>query len=330
MKKQLNDKIYVEVNGIRQGMFLESQDTEHPVLLFLHGGPGGPEIAFTQDYPTGLETIFIVCWWEQRGAGLSYSPNIPEETMTMEQMIADAVVVANYLRQRFGKEKIYLMGHSWGSVLGILTVQKSPELFYAYIGIGQVVWQVESERQAYTFMLQAFRAAGNKKMVRKLEKYPIDQGAKASGEYLTVRTEGMIKLGIGNMHHQQSVMDTVMPLLRYRRYTWGEKMKFIKGSLFSIKHLWDLVLQMNFAEQVQRLEVPVYILQGKFDYQVSYNLAREYVKLLEAPGKGFYTFEDSAHSPCFEEPEKMLRIIEEDVLQSRFSLADDGDGCLVE
>lgn len=322
MKRQLNEKIHVEINGIRQGMFLESGDTDHPVLLFLHGGPGGPEIAFTQDHPMGLETIFTVCWWEQRGACLSYYPDIPKQTMTLDQMIADAVAVANYLRQRFGKEKVYVMGHSWGSVLGVLSVQKAPELFYAYIGIGQVVWQAESERLAYTFMLKEFRSAGNKTMVWKLEKYPIDQGAEASGQYLAVRTEGMIKLGIGNMHHQQSVIDTVMPLLKYRGYTWGEKLKFLKGSLFSIKHLWNFVLQINFLELVPRLEIPVYILQGKFDYQVSYDLAREYAGILEAPGKGFYTFEDSAHSPCFEEPEKMLKIMREDVLQNCFSLAD--------
>ena len=128
MNRQLDEKIFIEVNGIRQGMFLQSENTENPVLLYLHGGPGSPEIAFTQDYPTGLEQLFTVCWWEQRGSGISYSRKVTKETMTIGQMIEDAIAVTNYLRRRFGKEKIYVLGHSWGSVLGVLTVQKSPEL----------------------------------------------------------------------------------------------------------------------------------------------------------------------------------------------------------
>lgn len=110
-------------------MILQSKNTENPVLLFLHGGPGSPEIAFNQKHPSGLEHLFTVCWWEQRGSGISYRRNIPKETMTLEQMIADTIVVANYLCKRFGKNKIYVMGHSWGSFLGILTVQRAPPLW---------------------------------------------------------------------------------------------------------------------------------------------------------------------------------------------------------
>ena len=93
MNRQLDEKIFIEVNGIRQGMFLQSENTENPVLLYLHGGPGSPEIAFTQDYPTGLEQLFTVCWWEQRGSGISYSRKVTKETMTIGQMIEDATAV---------------------------------------------------------------------------------------------------------------------------------------------------------------------------------------------------------------------------------------------
>ena len=101
MKQQLNEKIRVEINDMKQGMFLQSEDTDNPVLLFLHGGPGSPEIAFTQKHPTGLEKIFTVCWWEQRGSGISYNRSIPKEMMTIDQMISDTVAVVNYLRRRF-------------------------------------------------------------------------------------------------------------------------------------------------------------------------------------------------------------------------------------
>lgn len=319
---QLNEKLYIEVNGTKQGMFLQSENIENPVLLYLHGGPGSPEIAFTGEYPTGLEKLFTVCWWEQRGCGISYKRDIPKETMTVEQMISDAVEVVHYLRQRFGKEKVYVMGHSWGTVLGVLTVQRSPELFHAYIGIGQVARQLESERLAYVYMLNEFRAAGNKKMVKKLEKFPIDQGEEVSFRYLAVRSEGMTKLGVGIMRHLRTMSANVKIVLRYKGYTWADKLHYVMGSGLSIKYLWDAVLQTDFVKQAPRLEVPVYVLQGQYDYQVSYDLAKEYVRAVEAPVKGFYTFADSAHSPCFEEPEKMCGILREDVLQGKCDMAD--------
>lgn len=318
----MREKIFVEINGLQQGMVLESDNIQNPVLLFLHGGPGSPEISFTQNHPTGLDKIFTVCWWEQRGSGMSYHRHIPKETMTIEQIIADTVEVTHYLRKRFKKEQIYVMGHSWGSVLGLLTVQKAPELFYAYIGTGQVVRQVESERLAYSFMLDEFRAAGHQRMVRKLEKFPIDKGAEISMKYLAVRSDGMIKLGVGIMHQSTAIMDAVKIVMGYKGYTWKEKIKFPLGGGFSMKYLWDTVIQSDFEKQVPTLDVPVYILQGRFDYQVSYALAKRFIQGLEAPIKGFYTFEHSAHSPCFEEPAKMCHILREDVLQGKVGLAD--------
>lgn len=322
----MNEKIYVEINGIKQGMFLQIENLENPVLLFLHGGPGSPEIAFTAKYPTGLEKIFTVCWWEQRGSGISYNPRLAKKEMTIEQMISDTIAVTHYLRKRFSKEKIYVMGHSWGSLLGVLTVQQAPQLFHAYIGIGQVARQLESERLAYTFMLQEFKKANNKKMLRKLERFPVDKGGEVSFPYLGVRSDGMMKLGIGVMHNCTSMMELVITLLGYKGYTLKEKLNFPRGSSFSLKYLWGFVLQSDLFTQVPELRVPVYIFQGKYDYQVSYVIAKEYATAVNAPVKGFYTFEHSAHSPCFEEPDKMCHILYNDVLQGKVDLADPIDG----
>jgi len=132
----LSEKVFVPIGGMSQGMFIKSRNPENPVLLYLHGGI--PDYFLTRKYPTGLEDYFTVVWWEQRGFGLSYNANIPKETMTLDQMISDTKEVTNYLRKRFGQEKIYLMGRSGGSFIGIQVATRAPELFHAYIGIGQM------------------------------------------------------------------------------------------------------------------------------------------------------------------------------------------------
>lgn len=318
----MNEKVFIEINGIKQGMFLQGESTKNPVLLYLHGGPGSPEIAFTQKYPTGLEKLFTVCWWEQRGSGLSYNHRITPQEMTMEQMISDTMMVTEYLLKRFGKEKVYIMGHSWGSLLGVLVVQKHPEFFYAYIGIGQVAQQNRSEQLAYTYMLEQYSKTNNTKMLRKLRKFPINDGGSINVKYLSVRSSGMNKLGVGIMHNMTSMWDCVSIVLGYKGYTLKEKFKFAAGSMFSLNHLWDHVLQIDLIMQVPCLQIPVYIFQGRYDYQVSYVLAKEYAKSLQAPIKGFYTFEHSAHSPCFEEADKMCNILRVDVLQNKVCLSD--------
>jgi len=162
----ISEKIHININGLEQGMFIKSKDAKNPVMLYLHGGM--PDYFLTRKYPTGLEDYFTVVWWEQRGSGLSYGSDMPQETMTLEQMISDAKEVTNYLRKRFGQEKIYLMGHSGGSFIGIQVAARAPELYYAYIGVAQMSYQLKSERLAYEYMLKQFIENGNRKMVRKL------------------------------------------------------------------------------------------------------------------------------------------------------------------
>jgi dipeptidyl aminopeptidase/acylaminoacyl peptidase len=159
----ISEKLWVTINGVPQGMFIESQNRSNPVLLVVHGGPGVPDHFLTERYPTGLEKLFTVVWWEQRGTGLSYTAGIPLETMTVDQFISDNVSVSNYLRSRFRKEKIYLLGHSWGSYIAIQAAAKAPELYAAYVGMAQMSYQLESERLAYEYMLQQFKGPGRQR-----------------------------------------------------------------------------------------------------------------------------------------------------------------------
>ena len=115
----VSEKIWVDINGVKQGMVVRGENERNPVLLWVHGGPGMPDYLLTEQYPTNLEDLFTVVWWDQRGTALSYDANIPPETMTIEQIISDTLAVTDYLRQRFNQEKIYLLGHSWGSLIAI-------------------------------------------------------------------------------------------------------------------------------------------------------------------------------------------------------------------
>jgi pimeloyl-ACP methyl ester carboxylesterase len=318
----ISEKVFVNINGVEQGMIIKSKDTSHPVLLFLHGGM--PEYFLTQNYPTGLENYFTVVWWEQLGSGLSYSASIPRETMTAEQMISDTLAVTNYLRQRFGKEKIYLMAHSGGSFIGIQAAARAPELYYAYIGESQISDQLESELLNYNYMLKQYKENGNTNMVRKLEAAPVTLAGGTPPAYLALRDDAMHPLGIGTMHDMHSVITGILiPSLTNRDYTLAEKVNTWRGKASSgVSPLWKTIIATDLSQQVTELSIPVYFFEGIYDYTCSYTLAKSYFETLKAPVKGFYTFEQSAHSPMFEEPEKMQRILQQDVLAGGNSLAD--------
>lgn len=326
LEGSLSEKIYVEINGVQEGMFIQSKDLQNPVLLFVHGGPGMPEYWLAQRYPTDLEEHFTVVWWDQRGAGLSYNPGIPPETMTTEQFVADTLEVTRYLISRFDQEKIYLLGHSWGSYIGIQAAAQAPELFYVYIGMGQITNQLQSEQLAYEYALTQFTAIGDQTMVEKLQAAPPTLTVPLPADYEAFRDEYMHEAGIGTTHEMRSVFTGIfLPSWQFRGYTLAEKINLWRGKVYSRSSdfgLWESMLTTDLTQQVTEMEIPVYFLHGQYDFTCAYPLAEAYFDKLRAPMKGFYTFEYSAHSPLFEEPEKALIILLEDVLNGTNTLAD--------
>lgn len=129
----------VVLGNIEQSILIRGQNIDNPILLFLHGGPGYPQISFARKFQSKLERDFIIVNWDQRGSGKSYSRHVPQDSMTRDQFIMDTFELIDYLLDRFDQEKIYLAGHSWGSDIGVRVVEQKPLLFYAYIGIGQVI-----------------------------------------------------------------------------------------------------------------------------------------------------------------------------------------------
>jgi pimeloyl-ACP methyl ester carboxylesterase len=202
----LSERVTVEIGGIPQSMIIQSVDPANPVLLFVHGGPGMTEFFMEQDYPTGLERHFTMVWWEQRGAGMSFSADIPPETMTMAQMILDTIEVADYLRGRFGQDRILLLGHSWGSYLGIQVAAKAPDRFLAYVGMAQIVHQLRSEVMARDYLLGAYKARGDAAMVRKLEAVPISMEDGLSPAWMRLRDAAMHQAGVGQARDISSVI----------------------------------------------------------------------------------------------------------------------------
>ncbi|MCU0458401.1 MAG: alpha/beta hydrolase [Bacteroidales bacterium] len=322
LARSISEKTYVEINGMKHGMFIQSKDSANPVLLYLHGGI--PDYFLTKKYPTGLEDSFTVVWWDQRWAGLSYNANTPAESITLEQMISDTKEVTNYLRKRFVQDKIYLMGRSGGTFIGMYVAAQAPELYHAYIGVAQMTDQLESERLAYQYMVTQYKSRGDKKMLRKLEAAPVIRSSGTPYQYLTIRDEAMHTLGIGTTREMSSIITGIfIPSLKCRDYTINEKFNLWRAKARAGVHpLWNTILATDLAKQVPELKIPVYFFHGIYDYTVSYVLAKDYFEKIKAPVKGFYTFEKSAHSPIFEEPEKTIDILQTDVLKGSIIRAD--------
>ena len=253
-------KVRVNINGVQQGMFVKSKDATNPVLLFLHGGPGMPEYFLTRPLPDRAGRRSSPSSGGTGVAGTLLQPRIPRETMTIEQSIADTLAVTNYLRQRFGKEKIYLMGHSGGSFIGIQAAARAPELYHAYIGMAQMVYQIKSEQLAYEYMLEQFKANGNKRMVRILEKAPVTLAVPLPPSYARVRDEAMHKLGVGTTRDMKSVVTGIfLPSWQCREYTLREKINLWRGKLIVFHALlWDKMIATDLTQQVTELALPVY------------------------------------------------------------------------
>ena len=318
----ISEKTFVTINGVSQGMFIMGKDKDNPVLLYLHGGM--PDYFLTERYPTGLENLFTVCWWEQRGAGLSYRPDIDKKTMTVNQLVSDAIAVTDYLRDRFGKEKIYLMGHSGGTFIAIQAAAKAPHLYHAYLGVAQVSDQLKSERRAYEYMVSEFQKNGDTRWVRKLKAAPVTIQEGVPKSYLSIRDAAMHPLGIGTTHDMKSVLGGIMwPSFLCRQYTLREKFKTWRAKAAAgVSVVWDIMITTDLGSTLPQLDLPVYFFEGIYDYTCSYTEAKLYFNKLKAPLKGFYTFDLSAHCPLFEEPAKMNKIIREDVLNGRNELSD--------
>lgn len=325
----ISEKLCINIDGSEIGLLITGKNKSNPVLLFLGGGPGIPEYLLEYLYPSKLADEFVVCYLEYRGTSISYHSDMDADSLTTECYLSDVTAVTEYLRKRFSQEKIYLMGHSFGTFLGIQAAFEHPEFYHAYIAMSQIVDQSQSEVIAYQFMLDQYRKMNNSKMVNEFEKYQIVSSDIAYRDYCvsSLRDNAMHDLGVGTTHSMNSVITGIfLPSLRCKVYTPLERINIWRGKKFAENSpVGSERMQFNAYNEVPSLEIPIYFFGGIYDYTCCYSLQKSYYEIIRAPLKGFYTFDNSAHSPLWEEPERAISILVQDVLQESNQFADKED-----
>ncbi|WP_408950154.1 alpha/beta fold hydrolase [Lysobacter sp. Hz 25] len=299
----------VKIGGIEQWVSIRGVDKRNPVLLMLHGGPGFVEMPYSWYFQRGWEDYFTVVQWDQRGAGKTYLLNDPaqlEPTMTRERLVEDTEEMVAWLRKEFGKDKIFLLGHSWGSVLGLEFAQRRPQWLHAYIGMGQVTNSPESERRGLQFALERAKRDGNAEALRELATI---EGYAQPGKPLALKDLYLQRKWLGHyggaMRSLQGY-DTVSAAVALApEYSDAEIARIWEGNEFSEKRLLVEALQRDYSS-VERLDCPVILFNGRDDYNVSAELAAEWFGRLRAPSKQLVWFERSAHVMFTEEPGKTL------------------------
>jgi pimeloyl-ACP methyl ester carboxylesterase len=305
----------VPVNGTRQWVLLRAEDVANPVLLFVHGGPGTSQLTLMRRNTRPLERHFIVVNWDQRRAGKSFAAGADAGAMTMGQFVDDIVALSAQLAVRFRKERILLVGHSWGSAIGMLAVSRRPDLFSAYVGIGQVSCVAASEALSYQWTLDQARRASDTAAIATLRAIgpPPYAGPGWRSRFMTARR----LLGrYGGEYHGSSngAFGIVLKnLVVSREYTLVDRINFFRGIFQSLDALFPEMYRTDLFAEVPEVNVPVYFCLGRHDFEVPSALSAQYFEVLKAPRKQLVWFERSAHMPNTEERDAfnafMVRVV---------------------
>ncbi len=312
----IEESVPVKINGITQWLLIRGSDKRNPVLLYLHGGPGTPfmPLAWTVEKP--WEDFFTVVQWDQRGAGKTYAaddPNLVAPTMTIPQMMSDTAEVVRYLREHLHKRKIVVVGHSWGSILGVALAQHHPEWLYAYVGVGQYVNSQRNEEAGYKFALDQARLSKNTQAERELlaiAPYPGDLDH-LGFDKIGVQRKWLTSFGgIVYGRHNQSFEDGVSTLSP--AYSQHDLDAADEGTMFSVTHLLRPLLHVDYMSTTN-FKCPVFVFEGRHDYATSHDLAYQWFTNVMAPSKDFVWFENSGHLVPEEEPGRFLYHLVHDV-----------------
>lgn len=296
----------VTLGGTRQVVNVRGADRDNPILIYVHGGPGAVEMPFAWAFQRPWEDYFTVVQWDQRGAGRSYPLNDPKTlapTMTVDRYRDDTIELIEQLRKKYGKQKVFLLGHSWGSVVGMAVAARRPDLLYAYIGMGQFIDPVEGERNGFDWTLQQAQKDNNAAAVKELkalEPYPSDfAGDRIDGERKWAVHYGALFAGRedGDFYYRLPHLSPDYSPADIK--AWGE------GSDFTIKLVAPLMAKASFRT-LDHLNCPIILFEGRHDELIPSPVAWSWFERLQAPNKHFVWFENSGHMMMIEEPGHML------------------------
>ncbi|HEY7304886.1 MAG TPA: alpha/beta hydrolase [Bryobacteraceae bacterium] len=297
---------YLRLGGLDQWVMIRGESVVNPVLILLHGGPGFPEMRFFRFFNAALEKSFTVVYWDQRGTDKSFQRKIPPSSMTIERFIADLDELVDAMRKRFGKDRVAIYGHSWGSALGILYAVHSPEKVAVYVGAGQVGDWLASEVICYNFTLAEAERRGNRKALRELRAIgPPPYTARrvmVQRKWLT-RFVGMVR--------GMSMWRVSRIIISGPESSIFDLPNILCGTLFSTYTMWDEVSQLNLVKAAHVLQMPALFFIGRHDHVIAPEISVAYFDMLTAPSKRLIWFEESAHEPPFEEPAKFNAAIME-------------------
>lgn len=312
----IDEDFVLTLGGARQAISVRGADRDNPILLFVHGGPGAVEMPIAWTFERPWEDYFTVVQWDQRGAGKSFALNDPETispTLTPERYRDDAIELIEWLREHYAKRKIFLLGHSWGSVVGLLVAEVRPDLLYAYIGTGQIIDFRENERAGIEWTLERARQEGNAEAVREIEAlapYP------DAGPFTIEQADGWRRWAIpyGSLAAGRSDANFYLRAPRLSpEYGPADLQAWADGSVFTVTTLWPRLADVSFND-VHHLDVPVVFLLGRHDHTTPSEIAERWLDRLDAPSKQLVWFDHSAHLAMIEEPGRFFAALLTEVL----------------
>ncbi|OQR56489.1 alpha/beta hydrolase [Bacillus sp. CDB3] len=301
-KNSISTLEQVEINGSGHEIMIRGKDKKNPVILFIHGGPGSSEIPYAQKYQDLLEEKFTVVNYDQRASGKSYHFFEDYSNLSSDLLVEDLLAMTDYVSKRLGKEKVILIGHSYGTYIGMQAAYKAPEKYEAYVGIGQMSDTVESEMDSLNYVIEQAQNAGNTGEVSYLK--GLTEKIK-NGDTYTPRNY-VAKYG-GTSRCIENPDGDNMGMLFSNEYNLLDVIRYNVGLSYSQSVLLEKDLKNPLPTKVTKMNLSLFFLMGKYDYNTSFHAAKTYFDAIEADQKEFITFEKSAHYPQFEEKEKFYK-----------------------
>jgi pimeloyl-ACP methyl ester carboxylesterase len=290
---------YRRLGGLDQWVMIRGRDAANPPLIFLHGGPGWSETWLFRRFNAPLEDSFPAVYWDQRGAGRSYDRTLSRSSMTVEQLISDLDELVDQVCERLGKPRVAILGHSWGSALGVLYAARFPKKVAAYIGSGQIGDWPAAEAASYELALAEAERLGHRRAAGRLRAIgPPPYGADA------VFTERIWSLRLSGGMSPRTLWGIGRTVLGGKESSLFELPRAWRGFHFTMNAMWPEISRLDLIDLVPALEMPIFFLLGRKDPWVPPRTSVAYFDALRAPAKELVWFERSGHEPFVDEPDK--------------------------